>query len=83
MTEEEKYPGLVVQGPLQALLLLESAKKHHPNRKPLNYTFRAVRPLFEFDRIFLSGKTRPNNICDLYTSNGEQYIGTQATVSWR
>ena len=42
-TEVEKYPGLVVHGPLQALLLLESAKRNHPGRKPcLLYTSRCV-----------------------------------------
>lgn len=82
-TEEEKYPGLVVHGPLQALLLLASAKRHHPGRQPAGYTFRGMRPLFDFDRISLCGQPKPDGSCDLYTANGDDYIGMQATVSWR
>lgn len=83
VTEVEKYPGLVVHGPLQALLLLESAKRHYPSRKPASYTFRGMRPLFDFDRISLCGKPKTEGSCDLYTANGDDYVGMQATVSWR
>lgn len=80
--EEEKYPGLLLQGPLQALLLLESAKKHC-QKQPLTYSFRGVKPLFEFEKLFLCGQEQKDNTCNLYTANGEQHIGTYATVSWR
>jgi hydroxyacyl-ACP dehydratase HTD2-like protein with hotdog domain len=81
--DEEKYPGLVVHGPLQALLLLESAKRHHPGQKPASYTFRGMRPMFDFDRISLCGQPKADQSCDLYTANGDDAIGMQATVSWR
>lgn len=83
VTEEEKYPGLVVHGPLQAVLLMESARQHNPGRKPASYQFRAVKPLFDFDQMSLCGKSRPDGGHDLYTANGDQHIGMQATVSWR
>jgi 3-methylfumaryl-CoA hydratase len=82
-TEVEKYPGLVVHGPLQALLLMESAKKHHPGRKPATYSFRAVRPLFDFDRIAVCGRPKPDGGNDLYTVNGDNSIAMQATMTWR
>lgn len=81
--DEEKYPGLVVHGPLQAVLLLESAKHHHPGQKPATYTFRGIRPIFDFDQISLCGKRKEDGSCDLYTANGDDAIGMQATVSWR
>ena len=33
-TGVEKYPGLVVHGPLQAMLLMDAAKRRHPGRRP-------------------------------------------------
>lgn len=82
-TEVEKYPGLVAHGPLQALLLLESAKNHNPGRKPASYSFRAMRPLFDFDRVYIGGRRQPDGSHDLYTANTDNNIGMQATVSWR
>lgn len=82
-TEIEKYPGLVVHGPLQALLLLESAKQHHPGRKPASYSFKAVRPIFEADGLYLCGKSRPDGSLDLFTANAEGNIGMQSHITWR
>ena len=41
----EKYPGLVVHGPLQASLLMRTAVRHK-GRTPLFFSFRAVHPMF-------------------------------------
>jgi 3-methylfumaryl-CoA hydratase len=82
-TEVEQYPGRVVHGPLQALLLLESTKQHHPSKKPAGYTFRSVQPLFESDTIYLSGHTNPDGSCDVYTTNAEGHVATQADITWK
>jgi 3-methylfumaryl-CoA hydratase len=82
-TEVEKYPGLVVHGPLQALLLFEFAKKKNPGKKPLNYSFRAVRPIFEFDKVSICGQLKPDGSNDLYTANTDGNIGMQANITWR
>ncbi|MCC8993130.1 MAG: MaoC family dehydratase N-terminal domain-containing protein [Candidatus Contendobacter sp.] len=82
-TEVEKYPGLVVHGPLQAILLMESAKQHYPDRKPAAYTFRAMRPLFVFDQIAVCGQTKSDGDLELYTANGDGHIGMQANLNWR
>ncbi|NVO13806.1 MAG: MaoC family dehydratase N-terminal domain-containing protein [Rhodoplanes sp.] len=81
-TGVEKYPGLVVHGPLQALLLMQSARRHNPGRVPARYTFRAVRPLFAFDRVSLMGVARDDGGHDLFTVNGDGHVGMQATVAW-
>lgn len=81
--EVEKYPGLVVHGPLQALLLFEAAKRQNPDKKAASYRFRAVRPLFEFDQISLSGKASSPEMLDLYTANTDDNIGMQASMTWR
>ncbi|MDC7790030.1 MaoC family dehydratase N-terminal domain-containing protein [Rhodoplanes sp. TEM] len=80
--ETEKYPGLVLHGPLQALLLLEAARRHAPDRMPARYTFRAVYPLFGHDRLTLMGVARPDGGHDLFTVNGDGHVGMQATVAW-
>jgi 3-methylfumaryl-CoA hydratase len=79
----EKYPGLVVHGPLQALLLLESAKRHNPGQKPASYTFRGDSPLFDFDRISLCGQPEGGSRVAIIYANTDNNIGMQATVSWR
>jgi 3-methylfumaryl-CoA hydratase len=82
-TEVEKYPGLVVHGPLQALLLFETAKKNNPGKKPMNYTFRALRPIFDFDKVHICGQSNPDGSYNIYTTNTENNIGMQATITWR
>jgi 3-methylfumaryl-CoA hydratase len=84
-TEVEKYPGLVVHGPLQAILLLGAAKRRHPDRRPASYRFRGLRPLFDFDRVTLSGRSRDDggDGLDLWTANGDGHVAMQATVGWR
>lgn len=44
------YPGLVVQGPLQAMLLAETLRAALPQHTPRRAVFRARAPLFSADR---------------------------------
>jgi 3-methylfumaryl-CoA hydratase len=45
--DEEGYPGLVVQGPLIATLLLDTLLLHHPGVRLKSFAFKAVAPLFD------------------------------------
>lgn len=45
-TGVERYPGLVVHGPLTALLLIELVRRHAP-QPVTRYSFRAEAPLFD------------------------------------
>jgi 3-methylfumaryl-CoA hydratase len=72
-----------VHGPLQALLLLESACKRNPGKKPARYEFRAVRPLFDFDQLYIGGQLRADGGHDLYAINTDGNITMQAAISWR
>ncbi len=81
--EVEKYPGLVVHGPLQALMLFEAGRRRHRDKTPSGFTFRATRPLFDFDAISLTGAAREDGALDLYTANGEGAVGMQAALSFR
>lgn len=51
----EGYPGLVVHGPLTALLLAGSATEHLA-AEPTRFAFRATAPLFEGHRFFTVGE---------------------------
>ena len=79
-SEVEKYPGLVVHGPLQAMLLMEAARK--TPRTVARFEFRAVRPLFDFDTVRVCGKARDDGGLNLFTANGDGHIGMQAHLHW-
>lgn len=54
-TRVERYPGLVVPGPLTATMLLEAFRRHDP-RALRSFSFRNVRPLFDGQRVTFAGK---------------------------
>jgi 3-methylfumaryl-CoA hydratase len=54
----ERYPGLVVHGPLQAILLLDLLHRHDPAAPVLSFDFRAQSPAFVQDRLDIRGKAR-------------------------
>lgn len=77
----EKYPGLVVHGPLQATLLINAAQRHAPERRPQQFSFRGVRPLFHFDDMHLFG-TQTEGGMTLCTGLRGGHQGMQAKVIW-
>ena len=81
-TEVEKYPGLIVHGPLQAMLLMDLAKRRQPGRRPGHYSFRGVRPLFHFEDPHLLGRPSADGGHDLFTTNGAGATTMQAAVHW-
>ncbi|MFE0380660.1 hypothetical protein ACFW1M_35010, partial [Streptomyces inhibens] len=56
---EEGYPGLVVHGPLLALLMLELARHHAPAQQVRTLSYRLRRPVFTGERLVACGK--PSN----------------------
>jgi len=80
--QEENYPGLVVHGPLQAVLLMQSARRHHPGRRVGRYAYRGVRPLFAHDRCFVSGWTTTDGHVEVVTANNDRDVAMRAQVTW-
>ena len=80
--DTEKYPGLVVHGPLQAILLMEAARRWQPGQQPASYTFRGLRPLFDFDAVSVCGRPNETGGLDLFTANGDGAAGMQANLGW-
>ena len=58
VTQHEGYPGLLVHGPLTALLLLDAAQRHGP-RPVREFRYRALAPLFVDQPITVAGQAAP------------------------
>ena len=55
-TQTEGYPGLIVHGPLTAILLLDSIRRNVPQGLR-TFEYRAIRPLFCGNPVTLNGTT--------------------------
>jgi 3-methylfumaryl-CoA hydratase len=82
-TDVEKYPGLVVHGPLQAILLMEAARQRRSGAVPAAFRFRGVHPLFHTDRLALVGEAPSNGAEALATVNGAGHVCMRAELTWR
>lgn len=83
----ENYPGLVVHGPLQAMMLIEAARRHKNRATPTSYRYRGVRPLFHFNTLRLmaqdlTAESEADAAQALCTATEENVVCMQATVTW-
>ncbi len=81
-TGAERYPGLVVHGPLQATLMMEAARRHAPGRRPSAFRFRGLRPVFHFDTLAVMAEAEAGGEQALCTATGEGFVGMQARLTW-
>jgi 3-methylfumaryl-CoA hydratase len=78
----EKYPGLVVHGPMQASLLLEAACRH-AGAPPRRFAFKGVHPMFHDRSLRLMGsRRRGTGMLDLCTAAEDGPRGLQASMEW-
>lgn len=78
----EKYPALVVHGPLQATLLIEACCRHSGAR-PARFAFRGVHPMFNDGPLRLMGTRRAGEqAIDLCTGAAAGHQALQATMEW-
>lgn len=80
--EVEKYPGLVVHGPLQAIWMFGAGLRHGGGRAPARFAFRGLRPLFDFDAVRVGGAAQADGGIDLFTANGADAMGARASLSF-
>ena len=79
--EEEGYPGLVVHGPLQALLMAEAARERRPEVTAVEFSYRLVSPLFDHQGLVVSAVPAEDNT--LTTRVRDDADRTTATGTWR
>ncbi len=77
----EKYPGLVVHGPMQAMLLMAAAIRHR-GALPASFRFRGVRPLFHTDTLALTGWPEADGKQALAVVTGDGVMTMQADIGW-
>ncbi|MGQ9613047.1 MAG: acyl-CoA dehydrogenase [Chloroflexus sp.] len=75
---EEGYPGLVVHGPLVAILLMELAR-HHTSRPIVGFSFRSQAPLFDLAPFRLLARPNGDRI-DLEAQGPDGTTALGATV---
>lgn len=79
----EKYPGLIVHGPLQAMMLMEASRRHKAGAQPTQFKFRGVRPLFHFNTLTLMAQAETDGTQTLCTATEDGVVCMQAAVTWQ
>ena len=76
---EEHYPGLVVHGPLQTVLLLDLARREE--RRPVKkLDYRALRPIFHTERFTVNGQRKGGSQAELWTADAAGSLAMTATA---
>lgn len=77
--EVEKYPALVVHGPMQATLLMEAGLRHSGGA-PARFRFRGVHPMFHDEDMRLVGLRGEDGAFDLCTATPSGHQCLQARL---
>jgi 3-methylfumaryl-CoA hydratase len=64
----EGYPGLVVHGPLQAMLMSEAARALRPDTGPAEFSYRLVSPLFDTQGLVVGAAPREGDAAVVETA---------------
>jgi 3-methylfumaryl-CoA hydratase len=81
--EAEGYPGLVVQGTLLALLLLELGHGHRADASIVEFAYRAVRPVYDTAPFTVCGRPDGENDGDgaeMWIADGTGALAMSATA---
>lgn len=81
--EVEKYPALVVHGPMQASLLMEAGLRHAGGAAPRAFRFRGVHPMFADEDMRLFGRRGEDGALELCTgaaASGHQCLQARLEV---
>jgi 3-methylfumaryl-CoA hydratase len=82
-TEVEGYPGLVVHGPLTAILLIDFARDHSAGRRFRSDTTQARAPLFDTAPFELRGRpTADGRGAELWAVTPEGTVAMSARAEW-
>ncbi len=76
--QEEGYPGLVVHGPMLALMLLDLVERKMPDRTVTSFRYRAVAPVFTPESISVCGTLDVVDQASLWVANGSGNLAMTA-----
>lgn len=76
----EGYDGLLVQGRLLALLLLELVRREAPGRTVGAFGYRAMKPIFDTAPFVVAGRPSLPD-CELWVADGEAALAMTATAT--
>ncbi|GGK59376.1 hypothetical protein [Streptomyces flaveus] len=80
--DEEGHPGLVVHGPLLALLMLELVRRYAPERRLRSLSYRLRRPVFAGEHIAAAGApTADGAELSLATARERRHATAEVTFS--
>jgi len=78
----EGYPGLVVHGPLLALLMMELFKKHNTGHKMSSFTYRNISPLFDVSPFIIAGRTPQGNTVKLWAQSNDGTLAANGSATF-
>lgn len=83
VTRVERYPGLVVHGPLIATLLIDLLRRNLPRVSVASYSFRAMKPLYDTANFFTCGvPDEAGRTAKLWTRDADGDVTMEATATW-
>ncbi|MCW5606250.1 MAG: MaoC family dehydratase N-terminal domain-containing protein [Burkholderiales bacterium] len=78
--QEENYPGLIVHGPLQTILLLDLCRRHE-TRPVKKLDYRALHPVFHGERITVNGNPSADGArAEVWTANAAGHFAMSGTA---
>jgi 3-methylfumaryl-CoA hydratase len=79
--EQEGYPGLIVHGPLQSILMMDLVRREMPDADPLSVRFRALAPLYDEGPFSVCGAPGPDGAI-LWVERPDGTVTMQADVAF-
>jgi len=81
-TGVDGHPGLMVHGPLLAVLMVDLARRRLPGAKFSSFSYKAVRPTFDLHPFRVHGRpSADGKTIDLWSSDHEGWLTMQATLT--
>ncbi|MFL2667971.1 MAG: MaoC family dehydratase N-terminal domain-containing protein [Alphaproteobacteria bacterium] len=82
VTEVEKYPGLLVHGPLTFTLLLDLFRREHADKILKSFSVRAVSPIYDTHDFVVEGAPDGESDATLWALNHEGRLAMSAKASF-
>ena len=83
VTQVERYPGLIVHGPLLATLLAGLGGRQFAGREAKSFSFRALKPVFDLNPFDICGKPDGSDAAELWVRDFEGHRTMAARIEFR